>query len=125
MGLSTQEKKFKIDFQDGNCGNHLGFPIGTILAILDLPVIPALPTKFRVNWPFRSGAEAINRFSRWPPWLPYWIGFLIRTILAIFNLQIIPKLPRQVGVNWPFDSGKEVKNRFSKWLPWRPSWISN
>ena len=30
IGLSVQKKKWKIDFQDG-C--HLGFPIGTILAI--------------------------------------------------------------------------------------------
>ena len=26
----------KIDFQDGGHGGHLGFPIGTILAIFDL-----------------------------------------------------------------------------------------
>ena len=44
----------KIDFQDG----HLGFLIGTILSIFDLPVTPMLPTKFRVNWPFGSGEEA-------------------------------------------------------------------
>ena len=30
IGLSVQKKKEKIDFQDGH---HLGFPIGTILAI--------------------------------------------------------------------------------------------
>ena len=30
IGLSVQKKKGNIDFQDGN---HLGFPIGTILAI--------------------------------------------------------------------------------------------
>ena len=30
IGLSVQKKKAKIDFQDGR---HLGFPIGTILAI--------------------------------------------------------------------------------------------
>ena len=30
IGLSVQKKKGKIDFQDGR---HLGFPIGTILAI--------------------------------------------------------------------------------------------
>ena len=30
IGLSVREKKRKIDFQDGG---HLGFPIGTILAI--------------------------------------------------------------------------------------------
>ena len=44
----VQEKKRKIDFQDGS---HFGFPIGTILAIFDLQVTPMLPTKYRVNWP--------------------------------------------------------------------------
>ena len=36
IGLSVQEKKRKIDFQDGGHGGHLGFPIGMILAIFDL-----------------------------------------------------------------------------------------
>ena len=36
IGLSVQEKKQKIDFQDGCHGSHLGFLIGTILAIFDL-----------------------------------------------------------------------------------------
>ena len=27
-----------------------------------------LPSKFGVNWPFGSGKEAKNRFSRWRPW---------------------------------------------------------
>ena len=62
--LSVQEKKRKIDFQDGGHGGHLGFPIGTILAIFDLQVTPMLPSKFGVNWPFGSGEEAKNRFSR-------------------------------------------------------------
>ena len=48
IGLSVQEKKRKKDFQDGG---HLGFPIGTILAIFDLQDTPMLPTKYRVNWP--------------------------------------------------------------------------
>ena len=39
------------DFQDGGHGGHLGFPIGTILAIFDLQVTPMLPTKYQVNWP--------------------------------------------------------------------------
>ena len=39
----------KIDFQGGG---HLGFPIGTILAIFYLQVTPMLPSKFGVNWPF-------------------------------------------------------------------------
>ena len=51
------QKKQKIDFQD------LGFPIGKFLAILDLQVTPMRPTKFQVNWPFRSGEVKIW-FSR-------------------------------------------------------------
>ena len=47
----VQEKKRKIDFQDGGHGGHLGFPIGTILAIFYLQVTPMLPTKYHVNWP--------------------------------------------------------------------------
>ena len=48
--------------------------IGTILAIFDLQVTPRLPSKFGVSWPFGSGEEAINRFSRWLPWRPSWIS---------------------------------------------------
>ena len=51
FGLSLQEKKRKIDFQDGGHGGHLGFPIGTILAIFDLQVALMLPIKYQVNWP--------------------------------------------------------------------------
>ena len=66
-GLSVKEKKLKKDFQDGG---HLTFPIGTILAIIDLQVTLMLPSKFGVNWPFGSGGEAKNRFSRWrPSWI--------------------------------------------------------
>ena len=52
IGFPVLEKKRKIDIQDGGHGGHLGFPIGTILAISDLQVTPVLPTKFGVNWPF-------------------------------------------------------------------------
>ena len=51
IDLSAQEKKRKIDFQDGGHGDHLEFPIGTILAVFDLQVTLMLPTKYRVNWP--------------------------------------------------------------------------
>ena len=63
-------EKQKLDFQDGCHGNHLGFLIGTILAIFDLQVA----SKFGVNWPFGSGEEAKNRFSRWRLWWPSWIS---------------------------------------------------
>ena len=82
-----------------------------ILAIFDLQVTLMLPTKFVVNWPFSSGEEAKNRFSRWrPSWIP------IGMILAIFDLQVNPMLPIKFGVNWPFGSGEEANNRFSRWL---------
>ena len=64
LGLSVQEKKRKIDFEDGHHGGHLGFPIEPILAIFDLHVTPMLPTKLKVNKSFGSGEEAKNRFSR-------------------------------------------------------------
>ena len=68
IGLSVQEKR-KIDFQDGG---YLGFPIGTILAIFDLQVTLMLPSKFGVNWPFGSGEETKNRYSRWrPSWISH------------------------------------------------------
>ena len=68
--ISVQKKR-KIDFQDGGHGSHLGYPIGTILAIFDLQVTPMLPTRFGVNCLLDSGEEAKNRFSRW---LPSWIS---------------------------------------------------
>ena len=49
IGLSVQEKKLNIDFQDGGHGGHLGFLIRTILATFDLQVNLMLPTKFRVK----------------------------------------------------------------------------
>ena len=73
IGPSVQEKKLKIDFEDGSQGGQLGFPIAMTLAIFDLQVTPMLPSKFGVNWPFGSGEETKNRFSRWPPWWPSWI----------------------------------------------------
>ena len=68
VGLSVQEKKQKIDFQDDCLCGHLGFPIGTVLATSNLQISPMLSAKFQVNWPFDSGEEAKNRFSRWWPW---------------------------------------------------------
>ena len=108
----VQGEKQKTDFKDSHHGSHL-----------DLQVTLMLPTKFRVNWPFGSGEEGKNRFSRWPPW--WHLGFMIRQILAIFDLQVIPMLPTKFRVNWPFGSGEEAKNSFSRWLPWPPSSISD
>ena len=55
-------QKFKIDFQDGDCGGHIAFPIRINLAIFNLQVTQILPTKFLVNWPLGSAKEAQNKF---------------------------------------------------------------
>ena len=72
IGLSVQEKTGEIDVQDACHGGHLWFPIGTILTTFYLQVTSMLPTKFCVRWPFGSGEESKNRFSRWLPWRPSW-----------------------------------------------------
>ena len=63
FGSSEDQKKRKIDFEDGG---HLGFLIGMILAIFDLPI------KIQVNWHLGSGEEVKITFSRWWPWRPSW-----------------------------------------------------
>ena len=92
-----------MDFEDGHHSGHLGFPISIILAIFYLQVTPMLPTKFGINWPFRSGEEGYH-------------GFPIGTILAIFDLQVTPMLPNKFRVNWLLSLGEEMKNRFSRHL---------
>ena len=114
-------RRGKTDFHDGHHGSHLGFRIGTVLAIFDLEVTPMLPTEFQVNWPFGSGEKAKNRFSRWPPWQPYWISD--QTDFSYFYLQVTLMLPTEFQVNWPFGSGEEAKSRFARWPPRRPFWI--
>ena len=52
IGLLVQEKKRKINFQDGCHSGHLGFLIRTILAIFDLQITRMLPIKF--NKSFKS-----------------------------------------------------------------------
>ena len=70
-----------------------------ILAIFDLQVTLMHPSKFEVNWPFGSGEEAKNRFSRWWPWRPSWI--FDQHDLAIFDLQVTLMRPTKYRVNWP------------------------
>ena len=120
IGLSAQEKKRKINFQDGYHGGYLAFPIGMILATFDLQVTPMLFTKFRVNWHLGLREEAKNRFQDGR--LGSHLGFMISTILATFDLHVTPMLPSKFGVNWPFGSGEEEKNRFSRRIHAISSW---
>ena len=78
-----------------------------------------LPTKFHVNWPFGSGEEVNNSFSRWPqPWRPSWISD--RNDCNYFDVQLTPMLPTKFQVNWPFGLGGEAKNRFCFYLQVTP-----
>ena len=60
-------RRSEIDFQDGGHSGNLGLTIETILASFDIQVSPMLPTNFQADWPFGSGVEAKNRFSRSRP----------------------------------------------------------
>ena len=103
-------------------GSQLGFTIGTILAIFDLRVTPMLPTKFRVNWPFSSGEEAKNRFSRWLPWRPSWISDWHD--FSYFWSTSHPNVSYEVWSQLAFQCRRR-KYRFSSWRPWWPSGISD
>ena len=46
LAILVQREHFKIDFQDGGHGGHLGFSIGMILAIFDLQTALILSTIF-------------------------------------------------------------------------------
>ena len=61
ISLSVQKKKGKIDFQDGH---HLGFPIGTILAIFMSTSHPdQFPTNFQMNWHLVQENKRRNEFQ--------------------------------------------------------------
>ena len=88
-GLLAQEKKLrKIDFH-GPILDFQGF-FGTILAIFNLQITPKLPIQVQVNWPFGSGKEVKNRFSKGPH--GNYLGFWIR-MTTFFDLQVTPMLP--------------------------------
>ena len=109
IGLSVQEKKWRIDFQDGGHGSHLGCTIWMILDIFDLLVTPMLPTKLQVNWPFFSEVEVTNRISRWQQ--------CRISDRNDFDLLVTLMLPTKFQVNCSFSPGEEAKNKFSRLWP--------
>ena len=64
IGLSVQKKKGKIDFQDGH---HLGFLIGTILAIFISTSFRCFLPIFKSTGPLVQENKRKKRVSRWPP----------------------------------------------------------
>ena len=95
--------KGKIDIQDGGHGGHLGFPIGTILAIFVTLILPMKFTSIgllvqekKLKIDFQNGGHGGQ------------LGFPIRAILAIFDLQVSMILPTKFHVSWPGDVGEVV-----------------
>ena len=87
IGLSVQEKKRKINFQDSSHGSHLGFLTGTILAIFNLQVTLMFPTKIQDSWLSVQEKRKINfkdggHYGH--------LGFPISTILPFFDLHMSP-----------------------------------
>ena len=91
----VQEKKQKIDFQDGR---HLEFPIEIILAVFHLQIthyfLPSsestgLLVQKKRKTDLQDGSHGGH------------LGYLMQRILAIFNLQVAPMLPTKFRVNWP------------------------
>ena len=94
IGLSFQEKKFNIDFQDDG---HLGFPIRMILTTSDLQVTLILPMKFNSIGLLFQDEKVQNRFSTWLLRQPSWISN--QSDLAIFDLQVTLTLPTKFRVS--------------------------
>ena len=84
-----------------------------ILTNFDLQVIPMLPTKFQVSWPFGSGEDIKEIDFQDGRHTAAILGFPFRTIFTIFNLQVTTMLPT-FQAKWFFGSGEEVKNIFSR-----------
>ena len=70
------------------------------ISYFDLQVTPMLPTKFGVNWPFGSGEEAKNKFSRWRlSWISDRIFFFIYKSPRCFvpSLRVLRKILSLIG----------------------------
>ena len=88
------------EFQDGCHSGHLANQNGMNLAVLNLHVSPMPPTRFQLNPTYRSGADVVSRFSRWPPWI------LERNQLSNFKSPCLPNVSHQVWAqsDLPFGS---------------------
>ena len=104
VGLSVQEKKFQIHFQDSGSSGHVGFLIRTILAIFDQTSFKSFGLSIQEKYfkiDFQNGGNLV---------------FLIGMLLAISNPQVTPVLHIKVLVIWPFDSGIVIMPPTSKKL---------
>ena len=83
------------DFRDGHLGGHLGWPNGTIKAVLNLYVAPMLPIRFRLN-PTRFGRRSLRNFKMAAMAATLDIG---TEKIAILNLYVAPMPPIKFWLN--------------------------
>ena len=113
-GISTEEKKFKIDFQK--------------MAILDFGSEQFLQfistsrhgTSYQVSsqlafWLRRCSNQIFKMVA---------MAAILDSASERFSLFFIYKSPK-FTVKWPLGSGEVVQNRFLRWQRWWPSWISD
>ena len=105
IGLSVQEKKWKMNFQDTAI---LNFSLFLFTSHPDASYQVSSPLAF---W-FRTRAK--NRFSRWLP-LPFAVAFFLSTSHADASYQLSSQLA--------FQFKRRSENRFTRQPSW--SWISN
>ena len=117
--LSVKEKLFKTDFQDdGHGGDRNEF------SYFSSKVIPILPIKFQVSWPFGSG-EVQNRFAGWRPWRPSWVSDRYHDGGGSGHLGfLIYKSPKFFLSSFEW-IGLSVREKKFKIDFQRPSWISD
>ena len=87
-GLSDQEKRLEIDFQNGNRGGHLGFSIELFKLFFELQVSPILPIiSSRLAYPLKRSTSIYT--------------FKMAAVVAILDFQsflfFIYKLPRYLS----------------------------
>ena len=99
IGLSVQEKKRKIDFQDGHHGGHVGFLIRMILAIFYSTSHPDASNQVSDQLAFLV-QEKKGKIDFQDGCHGGQLRFPIGMILAIFDLQVTPLLPSKFLINW-------------------------
>ena len=110
--LTIREQMSFQDFQAGHHGSHLGYWNKMNCAILNLHV--TTPTMFGLNPTYRSTADVVWRFSRWPPWRPSWISE--RNVSINSESLCCSKASRQVSAQSDLQSGRRYPGYWNRMI---------
>ena len=95
------------EFQDGHSGSHLGYGIGTILAILNLYVALMPPIKFGLHLTYMVWEEmSVDEFHDGSPGGHF--GYRNGTIFASLNLCVTVMPPTKFWLNPTYGLGGDV-----------------